>query len=1140
MRTRLAPSFGALLVWLCLGTVHCRATANAAPRPELIVQTGHSGTASALALSHDGQWLASASADHSVRLWDIRSGREVRSLRGHPQEVNAVAWSRDDKLLATGGNDGVIRLWDPWTGRLLVTLEGHKGFVMALAFGPDGQSLASVGTDKTIRLWSHPSGRLLRSVEGLAESADTLAWSLDGRMLATGGVDRVVRLWDTTTWREQRALRGGKGAVSTVAFSPDGRTLAFGSDDTQDSDTPGASTVHVYELPSGRALRTLKAGTPYVFAVAFSPDSRTLAGANEGPAVLLWDVATGRLLRPLAGHTDAVKSLLYMADGRLVSGGFEGQIRIWDVAAGRTQQVLAGDTSPVNAIALSEDSKLLASANEDHSISLWRLAETQQPQRLTGHSNVATAVAFSPDGKSLATGSLDGEVRVWRTDDGRQISAFTARHGPEGQALALIFSPDGRMLITSAFRVDTLQLWEVASGRAVRTLKLSGQADGQLAFSTDGGILAAAEGDGVIELWDLQRGGAPRRLLPAEPSATLAVQARGSSSQRSLSFSPDGRTLATGHAGGIDLWDVASGRLTRALVRGQALGERGTQAFRPNAIWPVAFSRDGRLVAGGADDGTIAYWDLAGGQSLRTVKGHGSNVTALRFAAGARVLVSAGDDATLRLWDAATGQELAQLVATGAAEGLVVAPDGLFDGAAGAWQKILWRFSPALSDVAPVEIFFNEFFYPNLLADLLDGKRPRAGRDLAQRDRRQPDVRLSVSGANDGQAAAREVAVRISVSDTGGGARDVRLFRNGSLVKNWRGDVPSKEKNAELEARVTLVAGANRLTAYAFNRDNVKSRDGSLAVEGADSLRRTATLHVLAVGINQYANHAFDLSFAVADAQAVASEMQRQQERLKQFARVETKLLLDESATKPRLLEALRQLAQVVQPEDAVLLFFAGHGLADEPRFYLIPHDLGYEGPRTPEALSAGLREVFAHGVSDEELERALEPLDAAQILLIIDACNSGQALEATERRRGPMNSRGLAQLAWEKGMFILTAAQSYQAALEAAQYGHGLLTYTLVEEGLKQGRADRDPADGQILGREWFDYATRRVPQMQLEEMQRARGLGKRLAIVEGEEKISEVERRSLQRPRAFYRRDSELAPLVIGRGGNGGADAR
>ena len=120
------------------------------------------------------------------------------------------------------------------------------------------------------------------------------------------------------------------------------------------------------------------------------------------------------------------------------------------------------------------------------------------------------------------------------------------------------------------------------------------------------------------------------------------------------------------------------------------------------------------------------------------------------------------------------------------------------------------------------------------------------------------------------------------------------------------------------------------------------------------------------------------------------------------------------------------------------------------------------------------------------ELQQAFEKLDAGRILLLIDACNSGQALEDEEQRRGPMNSKGLAQLAYEKGMYVLTAAQSYQAALELAQLGHGLLTYALVEEGLKTPAADTAPKDGQLLLREWLDYPPSACPNADEKRKQR------------------------------------------------------
>jgi uncharacterized caspase-like protein len=508
------------------------------------------------------------------------------------------------------------------------------------------------------------------------------------------------------------------------------------------------------------------------------------------------------------------------------------------------------------------------------------------------------------------------------------------------------------------------------------------------------------------------------------------------------------------------------------------------------------------------------------------------------------------------LWDFNTGELLAVLVSErDSMNWVAVTPDGLFDGSPEAFKNILWRFNGNTFDVSPVEVFFNEYYYPGLLGEILAGKRPKPARDIAQKDRRQPQVKLALAEGQVENVASRTVAVKLEVSEApadqarpqGSGARDVRLFRNGSLVKVWRGDVlVGKGSKVTLEAILPIVAGENRLSAYAFSAENIKSSDATLVVTGAENLKRAGTAYILAVGVNEYANKDYNLNYAKADAQAFGEELARQQTKLQNFGSVQVISLFNQDATKGNLLGALARLAgaetsalpagapadlqklKPAEPEDAVFVYFAGHGTAAGPRFYLIPHDLGYAGSRT--ALDqAGLQTILAHGISDVELEQAFEKVDAGRLMLVIDACNSGQALEAEEKRRGPMNSKGLAQLAYEKGMYILTAAQGYQAALEAAQLGHGFLTYALVEEGLKTPAADTAPKDGQVVTREWLDYATLRVPQMQEAQMQEVRKAGRDLVFVEGEQNVREIEKRSLQRPRVFYRRDAESHPLII-----------
>jgi hypothetical protein len=117
--------------------------------------------------------------------------------------------------------------------------------------------------------------------------------------------------------------------------------------------------------------------------------------------------------------------------------------------------------------------------------------------------------------------------------------------------------------------------------------------------------------------------------------------------------------------------------------------------------------------------------------------------------------------------------------------------------------------------------------------------------------------------------------------------------------------------------------------------------------------------------------------------------------------------------------------------------------------------------------------------------------------------------------------------------MYILTAAQSYQAALEAAQLGHGLLTYALVEEGMKAMAADGEPKDGVLQAREWLDFATERVPQMQMEKMKAARAINVSMSFAQGEQGRTDPEKGSLQRPRAFYRRDLEAQSLILAKTG-------
>jgi WD40 repeat protein len=1161
-------------------------------KPELILQTGHTKSANAVAFSPDNRWLASGGKDNLIKIWDLANGNVLRTLYGHSGNVNALAVSPDGKLLASGSGDindkrdlgtftlggvvggaedNTVRIWSVQTGQQLQVLRGHGLPVGAVAFSTDGRSLTSVSGD-AVKVWDVAAGTELRSqktkygksgmekldalnsfgcimgceskqqkqeaqrLKNFKMSASRIAVSSNGQVAAVGQPDKAVTLYDAQSGQEVRELPFKaipEAENSSLTFSADARLVAFATT---------SEMVSVQEAVTGRALYSVNTGfSKSPQRVQFSADGRFLVTATDNTtaaAMKLWDTKTGQLIRDLKTSGDAgARVISFNGDGTLIATVTAGAkaVRIIESATGTESRTL--QTGTTDDAARAEQAAFIKAIDP-------KTMATLQKRDITTPEQIIEAVE--------ALGTISSEK-------------FQA-----GGAVS--FSPDGRFLISSHVLLKKLatEVWDTAAGTLVRANDDASLRDrGKPFFSPDGRFRAApffplkdiySTANAVnifsgvykdvykqrIDLYDGQTDKRLRELDGGKAQDTGIVPVAG--------FSFDGKLIAmTGFE-----------KKERSILVYETETGRKVNNFQINddeksgAVTTLCLSADSRLVAAGYAT-KIDIFELASGRTLRTLP-HAGRVTSLSFSPDGRFLVALGSNNDKYIWEASSGEKLATLVNLGGAlnsrgsEWLVVTPDGLFDGSPAGWKQILWQFGGNTFDVTPAETFFNEFYYPGLLAEVMAGKKPRAPKNISLLDRRQPELKLTQNGtAGSGSTSERNLKVKIEITEkpadkvhqAGSGARDVRLFRNGSLVKVWRGDVLKGQTATTLEADITIVAGENRLAAYAFNRDNVKSKDATLNLTGAPSLKRPGTAYVLAVGVNAYSNAQYNLKYAVADAEAFGQEVRRQQQQIANYEHIEVVQLLDGQATKVNILRGLRRLAGVkeaaaadapaaleklkaTQPEDAVFIYFAGHGTAQGQRFYLLPHDLGYAGERTG-LDAAAVQTILDHSISDEELERAVEGIDADKLLMVIDACNSGQALEAEEQRRGPMNSKGLAQLAYEKGMYILTAAQSYQAAQETSQLGHGLLTYALVEEGLKQAAADSDPKDGEVAVREWFDYATARVPNMQIEKMKQARDLGVNLSFVESKERAPDRERLVTQTPRVFYRRESVGRPLIV-----------
>jgi WD40 repeat protein len=1110
---------------------------------ELVPQTGHAGTVTDITYSPDGLLLASAGVDFTVKLWDVATGRELHTLLGHVDDVRNVAFGPDGRWIASASTDRTINVWDVATGERLWSSPRHDRGIHALAVDLVAGWIASA-SDDSIRIWDWKKGGLLRSLPVLARS---LAFSPDGRWLVlTKGAGYATELWRTATWDSAETFMQPDDDPYGATVTRDGRWVLSVHD----------STVQVREVGTWKVLR-LVVSRDFAGEAAVHPAGDWLATESRSRTVVLWRLRDGLESRELPGDSASgdsaversITAIAFSPDGKHVAAArINGTITIWDVATGSGQRMLASASVIMAGVAFSPrgDSLVL----RDVQGNTYSVTTATGPGDLIRGESVAEHPVWSPEpeyfGRFFGYSLNGGWLAAGDTED-RDRTRPIAPNAPVDSV--------------------TLALWEVASGRRMRAI---GPFPGQLSnvvFGPRAQFLAAKFARGRVVVWNLStnqvRQSADRaqdtllalsadghKLAWGAPGGRLVITETGSGREliallsddfapgRSL-FSFDGRWLASASRElsdrNVRVWDVASGREI-AHLRG-AVGGFWT-------IADLAFSPDGELLAWVNGPGTIQVWRVRAEEQLCTLRGYAGRIEGLAFSPDGHLLASAGRDGTVRIWETGLCQPLATIVVLKESLGwLVMDPDGFFDGTPQAWSRAAFRLPGDPMKLYEPEQFFSVFYQPGLLADVLrSGKRvrqilqadsnPRANVDISSYMRSPlPETRIR-SPQSGTVHSERVVTVEVEVRDRGSGLRDLRLFRNGALVHFEHGELRSDAATGmyRLAIPVRLVPGKNELTAYVFNGANLKSRDASITITAEARVPRRGRAHIIAVGVDRYANADYNLRYAVADARAVASNLARTLKTVWKYVEVDTTVLVDAAATKQNVLTALNRLASSTgervrraEPEDLVLFYFAGHGMSRGDRYFLIPHDLGYQGGLS--ALDdAGYATLAAHSISDRELESALENIDAGEVILVIDACYSGRALEAEEQRRGPMNSRGLAQLAYEKGMYILTAAQEYQTALEAARLGHGLLTYALTTEGLQRGLADSTPRDGEIGLREWLDFGVRRVPALHREMLTPTWRAHREVRPAH-----ARANRWDVQRPRLFSPRESMGSAAVV-----------
>jgi WD40 repeat protein len=271
----------------------------ASGRETLSVQAGPS--VRWVSFAPDGKSFATAepAGQGAALVREIATGNVIHTLVGHKSSIDTLAYSADGKWLATASLDKTVIIWDAKTGQELKTLIGHKGPVYPVAFSPVGQRVLSGDATGVAILWDAESGKELQVLSGHSKAVQAVAFSKDNKILATASWDKTVKLWNADTGKEIATLKGHTNAVLNVMFSPDGRTLASSGgqwgDRTKGDVVTTSTEVILWDVVTGTAITTLRGHTDRIFGVAFSPDGNFLATTSFDKTVKIWK---GFLPRP--------------------------------------------------------------------------------------------------------------------------------------------------------------------------------------------------------------------------------------------------------------------------------------------------------------------------------------------------------------------------------------------------------------------------------------------------------------------------------------------------------------------------------------------------------------------------------------------------------------------------------------------------------------------------------------------------------------------------------------------------------------------------------------------------------------------------------------------------------------------------
>jgi len=579
---------------------------------------GHWSYVLTVAFSPDSQYALTGSVDRTASLWDVNTGKELRTFWGHQGEIRSVMFSPDGKYILTGSTDKTAKLWEVETGKEVRSFNGHQAQIYSIAFSPSGKYVLTGSKDKTAKLWEIDTGSEIQSFEGHNDEIYSVTFSSDGEYVLTGSKDNLAKLWEVSTGNEIRSFDGHNAEINSVAFSPTGKYVLTGSKDT---------TAKLWEANTGNEIRSFNGHKDRVYGVAFSPDEQYALTGSVDKTAKLWEINTGDEIQSFEGHIAPVQSVAFSPNGQYVlTGSWDDTAIIWEITIHPEAPTLVGHNRLINDAVFSPSGNYILSGGRDHTAKLWEVKTREVIFDFNGHTDYILGVAFSPDEKYILTGSKDKTAKIWEVETGQKIYDLD---GHNAEIYSVAISPDNQYALTGSGD-KTAKLWELNTGKQIYSFEHIYDVF-SVAFSPNGKYILTGDKDKNLKLWDISS----RREIRTFEGHLGGIY--------NVCFSLDGKYILSASADNTaKLWEVATGRELHSF--------KGHNPSPYRGVIDVSFSHDGKYALTGSLDGTAKLWEVNTGRNIRTIEGHQGFVLAVDFSPDGKQALTAGSDTRIKIW----------------------------------------------------------------------------------------------------------------------------------------------------------------------------------------------------------------------------------------------------------------------------------------------------------------------------------------------------------------------------------------------------------------------------------------------------------------------------------------------------------